>query len=344
MPGNSENLPGRAETSIVVIGTGALACIFAARLSAVANIHIIGSWRAQLQAINARGITVHELDGTKTCVSASASCFPKQVAPRAADYVIVLVKSFQSSEAIERINSCLKPDTVVLTLQNGLGNLEQLRDGLPDHYISAGVTMQGANINGLATAVHAGNGQTVIDVSPRLAGLIELLNAAHIPTQNAKQAGAVAINEVLWRKLIINSAVNPLTALLGQPNGYLATNDTARNLSEATSMETAQIAMLEGAWSHTTSADAAALTTNAARVTAANRSSMLQDISRGNRTEIAAICGEVVRRARMHGRAAPYNELWLTLIQQAEKVNSGSGGEPLFSIDELVLRAQSLRL
>lgn len=323
-----------SDKSIAIIGTGSLACLFAARLGDVANIHIIGSWQAQIDAINAHGITVHELNGTTCTVSAQASCFPQQTVSLEADYVIVLVKGYQTSTAIERIKCCLKPETIVLTLQNGLGNIEQLRDGLPNHFVSAGVTMQGGNIKSTANVVHAGNGLTIIDDSPQLAELIELFHAAQIPVETACQAGANSINEVLWRKLIINAAVNPLTALIGQPNGYLAENEAARTLSEATSIETAQIARLEDAWAESSLNAAAALTTDAARVTAVNRSSMLQDISRGNRTEIASICGEVVIRAQKHGHPTPYNQLWLSLVQQAEK-NDGTDGLPLYSIEEL---------
>jgi len=335
-------MPDLSRKSIVIIGTGSLACIFAARLSAVARVQILGTWNAQVQAINERGITVHELDGSKTCVSTSASCFPHQTVPHLADYIIVLVKSFQTSDAIERIKTCLMTETTILTLQNGLGNIEKLKDGLTNHYIGAGVTMQGANLNGTASVVHAGNGMTIVDDTSQVNELAKLINAAGIPVQNPNQSGVTSINEALWRKLIINSAVNPLTALLGQPNGYLVENKDAKNLCQATSIETAQIASLEGAWSDSNFDSAAMLTTNAARVTAANRSSMLQDISRGNRTEIAAICGEVVKRAYNYGRKAPYNQLWLKLLQQAEKNKSGSSGQPLHTISELMQRTRNL--
>ncbi len=376
----------RSQPSIAIIGTGALACIFATRLSAVANIHVIGSWQDQINAINSNGITLHELDGSSQTVSVMASCHPQQAGLVSADYVIVLVKSFQTEAAIQRIKCCVKPETVVLTLQNGLGNIEKLQEGLPDHFISAGITMQGGNIKSIGNVIHAGNGQTVVDDAPQLVGLPELFNAAGVPTDTARQSGARSISEVLWRKLTINSAVNPLTALLGQTNGYLADNDAARALSEATAVETAQVARLEGAWPDpaaspadsryasaaavtknaaavtkngaavtenavavtangaAVTANAAAITTSAASVTGPNRSSMLQDISRGSRTEIDSICGEVVRRAKLHGHPAPYNEAWWTLVRQAEKNTSGSGGRPLHLIEALVqLTANSNR-
>lgn len=322
--------------SIAIIGTGSLACIFAARLNVVANVHIIGSWQDQIDAINKHGITVHELDGSIQTVFVPASCYPQPTGSFTADYVIVLVKSFQTSAVIDRVNRCVKPGSVILTLQNGLGNIEQLSTDLPSHYVSAGITMQGGNIKCPGSVVHAGNGQTVIDESPQLAELYGLFNSAKIPTQTARQAGAGSIDEALWRKLIINSAVNPLTALLGQPNGFLADNEAARSLSESTAIETAKIAQLEGAWPHASVEGAAESTTSAVKVTAPNRSSMLQDISRGSRTEIDSICGEVVKRAKHHGHTAPFNEMWQALIKKAENSDGGSSGRALFTVEDLV--------
>lgn len=324
--------------SIVIIGTGALACLFAVRLSAVARVHLVGSWQPQIDSINEHGITIVSLDGsaTVTRVAASAfSCLPDNIT---ADFAIVLVKSYQTTAAIERVRLIAKKDTTVVTLQNGLGNLERITDGLPELHVSAGITMQGANITGLSHVTHAGNGATIVADDPALQQLVELLNIAGIPTETP--AGVTrSVDAVLWRKLIINTAVNPITALTGQCNGFLADNKLARQLSEATALESFAVARAEGVWenhiaTHTTG-DAAEWVTEAARVTAENRSSMLQDISRGGRTEIEAMCGEVVARAKKYSCAVPLNTLWLQLVQKAEKNAGGSRGLPLYQIDEL---------
>lgn len=327
------------QKTVGIIGTGSLACIFAARLSKVANVKMIGSWQDQIESINRSGITILNLDGTRNSFAASAISHLQIPASFRADYVIVLVKSHQTPAAIERIRAVAKPQTVILTLQNGLGNIEQITAALPSHFTSAGITMQGGNITEPATVAHAGNGATVIDDLPQLSDLYELFNNAKIPTQYPHQAAASSMSEVIWRKLIINTAINPITALLGQRNGYLVEDKVARSLSHATAIETAQVAVAEGIWpsSSIRAVEASAQKTalDAARITSNNRSSMLQDISRGNRTEIASICGEVVSRARTHGHPAPLNQLWLQLIQNEENNTTGSNAEIIYSVEEL---------
>lgn len=327
--------------SITIIGTGSLACLFTARLSQVARVQMIGSWQSQIKAINAQGITINELDGSVQTFPARAIEYPLQDnKPVTTDYVIVLVKSYQTSAVIERIKSYVNSGTLVLTLQNGLGNVETLTAKLPNCFVSGGITMQGANVKGLASIIHAGNGATIIDSDSRLTELMTLLNAAKLPTETARQSD-FTIEEILWRKLIINTAINPLTALLGQLNGYLAANETAIALCKATARETAEVGILDGVWPESKLAESELVCVDMARLSAPNRSSMLQDITRGNRTEIDSMCGQVVERAKKHDRTAPLNQLWLELIQQAEIIEGGTKGLPLYSIQELAKLADS---
>ena len=165
--------------------------------------------------------------------------------------------------------------------------------------------------------------------------LYKLFVSAKIPTQTPSDANIGSINEALWRKLAINTAINPLTALLGECNGFLADNEVARSLSQATTLETLEIAVAEGALPKDTTTNLKELATDVAKLSAKNRSSMFQDISRGSRTEIESMCGEVVRRAKKHGRSAPLNHLWLELIKKAEKNTKGSSGKSLYTIDDL---------
>jgi 2-dehydropantoate 2-reductase len=330
----------QSRPSVAIIGSGALACLFAARLSRVGSVELIGSWQQQIESINERGITISELDGSVNTTRTRAtlqSSIPSQ--PEPVDYALVLVKSYQASQAIERLQRYCQSHTIILTLQNGLGNKEQFSAAFPDHFVSAGVTMQGANIDSAGTVVHAGNGSTVIDDHPRLTTLLNLFRQAALPTETAQGTGAMSIDEVLWRKLIINTAINPLTALLGQPNGYMVEHPDARALSEATARETAVIAQREGAWPDTDVERAATLATDAASITRANRSSMLQDVSRGNRTEIAAICGEVVSRARRHQLDAPLNRLWLELIGALESAGKATDGRAVHAASALARMA-----
>ncbi len=321
---------------IAIIGTGALASLFAAKLSQVSNVSMVGTWQAQIDAINRNGITVFEQTGRSKNYQVSAvhaGHLPHDTPP--ADVAIVLVKSYQTAQAAERISAVLKPGGTVLSLQNGLGNEETLESALPDQQISCGITMQGGNIPALATVNHAGNGATVIDDQPFLEPVVELLKAAGIPVLSPKEHGVGTIDEAIWGKLILNAAINPLTALLGQPNGFLADDPTAERLCRATAREAAEVAILEEAWSKEKLKEAEDSAVRVARLTAPNRSSMLQDVSRGGRTEIESICGEIVKRGKKHGMATPINQKWLGLIQKVEQSGEGTAGESVYSTDKL---------
>lgn len=322
------------QPSIAVIGTGALACLFGARLSHVADVTLVGSWQAQIDAINKQGVTVRELSGKESTFPVKARSYPFDEQFKA-DFALVLVKSYQTADAAARVQDCIKPNGVTLSLQNGMGNQETLLATLPFHMVSSGSTMQGANIDRarLATVTHAGNGVSVIDDKPFLAEFKMLLEAAGLPIETYHEQGAASIQAVLWRKLIVNAAINPLTALLGQPNGFLASDPAAKRLTIATAREAAHIAQLEGEWPAEQPADLLGI--EVAEITAPNRSSMLQDVSRGGRTEIEAICGEVVRRAERLGEQAPINRLWLKLVKEIE-ASGATGGRPIYSAGELL--------
>lgn len=324
------------QPKIAIIGTGALASLFGARLSQAADVTLIGSWKAQIKALQQDGLSIHELTGKQHHYPLLARQYPHDLYDfTPADFAIVLVKSYQTGLAAQRIKSCLKPGGVVLSLQNGLGNLETLEAALPEFKVSYGITMQGANITRPGTVVHAGNGPSIIDVQPFLTPLFTLFKTVDFPMLTYEQYGATSISEVIWRKLIVNAAINPLTALLGKPNGFLATDPIGRQLCIATTIEAGRIAMLEGGWPTEKEGMIETLGIEVATATAPNRSSMLQDVSRGGRTEIDSICGEVVARAAKLGTAAPINATWLKLIKQVEKVDGGTQGKPQFTAQEL---------
>lgn len=323
------------EVHVTVIGTGALACLFGARLSTVAKVTLVGTWQAQIDAINANGVSVHELSGKEQIYPLQAKAYPlKNDDCVKTDFALVLVKSYQTADAAKRVRDCIKPNGVTLSLQNGLGNQESLLAELPFHMISCGSTMQGAYLEpdrpGVVT--HAGNGASIIDDKPFLAEFKTLLEAAGLPIQTVAETNANSIEAVLWRKLIVNGAINPLTALLGAPNGFMASDPLARQLCIATTKEAIKIAQLEGSGPK---ANVDLIGVEVAQKTALNRSSMLQDVSRGSRTEIEAICGEIVRRAETFGEGAPINRLWLSLIKEVE-AEGATGGRPVYSATELL--------
>jgi len=118
---------------------------------------------------------------------------------------------------------------------------------------------------------------------------------------------------LVWGKLVINAAINPLTALLNVTNGELLNRPAARELMGRLAREAAGVAGLENVT--LPFADPVAAAEEVARKTAANHSSMLQDVLRGAPTEIDAICGAVVVRGEAHGFDVPVNRTCWGLVR-----------------------------
>ena len=120
---------------------------------------------------------------------------------------------------------------------------------------------------------------------------------------------------LIWGKLVINAAINPLTALLRVSNGELLEIPAAHDLMKALAREAAQVARVEHI--HLPFTDPVAAAEEVARRTAPNHSSMLQDILRGAATEIDAICGAVVERGQKHNLETPANWTCWKLVKAA---------------------------
>ncbi len=321
---------------IGIIGTGALASLFAARLAPLANVTLVGSWQAQIDAINANGITVLELDGSETRVAVAATSQPQRVEP--VDVALILTKSYQTVEAVARAEMILAEHGAAVTLQNGLGNLELLIDEFGADRATIGVTLQGAALEQLGVVRHAGNGATHLAQATRhikrTGGLISYLRAAGLELYVTRDADAL-----IWRKLAINAGINPVSALLDRPNGELPTDPIARRIMQQAAQEVANVAHAQDI----EIGDVASEVITVAETTASNRSSMLQDITRGTPTEIDAICGAVVQRGQALNVPTPVNHALHQAIIQLES-NSAATRESLwqFVTETLTKPAENL--
>lgn len=280
-----------------------MACLFAARLSAAGfPVTILGHWMEGLEALRRDGVVLIEADGHE-------QAYPVQVASRPGDCTgarsaLVLVKSWQTERAANQLAECLAPNGLALTLQNGLGNYEILAQVLGAGRAALGVTTVGANLRAPGQVRAGGSGTITLGAHPRITRLAELLLAAGFTVESAPDPTAL-----LWGKLVINAAINPATALLEMTNGELLRREPAHALLAATAREAAEVAAALSIRLPYPDPVQAAETT--ARRTAANRSSMLQDVQRGAPTEIDAICGAIVRAGERVGLAAPINRtLW----------------------------------
>lgn len=287
---------------ILIVGTGAMACLFAARIAPHAEVTILGTWQEGLAALQKHGIRLIEADGAEETFSVRATSDPNSCEVHR--YALVLVKSWQTERAASQLAVCLAPDGVALTLQNGIGNLEKLIDTLGGERAALGTTTTGATLLGPGYVRVGGVGPTHVANHPRLEWLIHLLREAEFEVEIAED-----LESLVWGKLAVNAAINPLTALLEVPNGELLERPHARELMKAAAEETAAVAAARNI--QLPYEDPAALVEDVARRTASNRSSMLQDITRGAPTEIDAISGAIFHEGDRLKIPTPVNwTLW----------------------------------
>ncbi len=327
---------------ISILGTGAMATLFAARLSAVADVSMIGSWREALDTIRERGITI---DGDSCCHEVHTADDPDD-AP-AADLAIVLTKAYKTPVAAEVAAKTLKPDGLALTLQNGLGNIEILSARVGADRAMQGVTMQGATLLGPGHIRTSGRGATHLGYVPiELAAprdwsahhlayeITALLNSAGLKAQLSAD-----IDGLVWGKVIINAAINPLTAILRVPNGALVESEDTIGLMKAAALEAAAVAAALGI--RLPYPDPIERVKYVAELTATNHSSMLQDVLNQRQTEIDAINGQIVEYGRTLNVPTPVNAVLTSLMRTIQSHYTAATVER--AAQELQKQFQTLR-
>ena len=284
---------------ILIVGTGALATLFAARLAQAGHpITMLGTWKAGLNALQKDGVRLVDTDGIEHQFEVQVIDDPRECSE--IKHALVLVKAWQTERVASQLKECLSDAGLVVTLQNGLGNREKLAQSLGLGRVALGTTTTGATLLGPGLVRAGGEGIISIERHKALGPIEEALKSAKFNVNVVDDA-----QSLIWGKLVINTAINPLTALLRLPNGKLLESLSAREMMGALATETAQVAEAERI--HLPFSDPIAAVEEVASKTAANHSSMLQDVLRGAPTEIDAICGAVVKAAQKHHLNTPAN-------------------------------------
>jgi len=297
--------------NILIVGTGALATLFAARLTQAGHdISMLGTWQEGLNALRKLGVRLIDANGNEQQYKVQATDNPRDCV--GTKYAIVLVKAWQTERAAHQLAECLADDGLALTLQNGLGNYETLIQSLGLTRVALGSTTTGATLLGAGLVKAGGEGIVSLEQNQAIGPLEAALRSAKFNVQIVEDA-----QSLIWGKLIVNAAINPLTALLKIPNGELLERPSARALMAALANEATNVAHAENI--NLPFNDPVAAVEEVARKTAANRSSMLQDVLRGAPTEIDAICGAIVKIAEKHHLDAPVNRTCWQLVKALSK-------------------------
>ena len=288
---------------VAVIGPGALGCLFAARLAqAGVQVSLVDYRKDRAALLTNTGITVTTAEG-----DLHQQITVTTEVPDTADLALVLVKAHATPYVNLSINA------PVLTLQNGLGNVETLLD-TDVTALMAGTTSEAVTWLDTGHVRHVAPGKTVFgawtpcDTEPPLRLL-----------QSAGFDAAVTDNpaKAIWKKAIINAGINPLAAILNVPNGRLLDKQESRELLRKLVIEAEKVAAIEG---HHYDCSMVEETERICEVTRDNICSMLQDIRNCKRTENDAISGEILRRACQADFEAPYTHTICNLVRALEQL------------------------
>jgi 2-dehydropantoate 2-reductase len=310
---------------IAIIGSGAMGSLFGGKLSLAGHeVILYDIFREHVDAINAKGLAIEDVaTGETTIAHPKASDDPSAV--KGADVFIVFVKSTTTEKAAAQFKSFAAPHTIAITLQNGLGNEGILRAYFGDHGTAAGVTSQAATFLAPGKIRHAGKGPTHLGMADGDNGRLEPLIAA-LAAAGFEAHVSVDVTSMIWSKLIVNVGINALTALTGLPNGALLDYEELRAVMADVVAETRLVAAARGV--KLTHADPLATVMDVCRKTAANKSSMLQDILNKRETEIDFINGAIVREAAPLGISVPVNQTLARLVKSLDRINLAAVAAP----------------
>jgi len=294
-------------TSLLIVGSGAMACLFAGRLAASGvEVTILGSWIEGLRALRERGVRLQLANGEEISYPVRVVTSPSECTNT--KFALVLVKSWQTARAAKQLATCLESEGLALTLQNGLNNRQSLANVLKPQRVALGVTTTGATLVEPGLIRPVGDEVITLGVHSRLKPLSDMLRSAGFVVDTVADTSAL-----LWGKLVINASINPLTALLRVTNGELLVRKPARNLMGITARETAAVAVARGI--RLPYPDPVVAVETIARRTAENYSSMLRDVIRGAETEIDSINGAIVNAGEETNVPTPVNRTLWQLIK-----------------------------
>jgi len=290
-------------TKVAIVGPGALGCLFAAYLTKAGDaVTLIDHQPNRAARLHRNGVTVESGKDIFTANPAVTTHIPEEM-----DLILVLVKAYST----QHVN--LPQTGAVLTLQNGLGNVERLAERAGSARMLAGTTSEGATLLAEGRVRHAGYGLTKLGAwtSCPLEPAYAVFQKAGFNVEITDSPG-----QCIWEKAVVNAGINPLTALLDVPNGRLLDIREARQLMRDLVVEAAKVAATEG---YRFSASLVELAEDVCRKTASNISSMLQDVRAGRRTEIDAISGEILQRAQLVSLPTPRTRMVWQLVKSLEQ-------------------------
>jgi 2-dehydropantoate 2-reductase len=302
---------------VAVVGAGGVGSLFGGRLAVAGHeVWLVHRRREVVEALRREGLHLEGPDSNER-IAVHATDDTHQVGP--ADLVLILTKSTDTRAAAEAARYLVNGQTLVVTLQNGLGNLESIGEVVGAERTLLGVTYVGAALVGPGHARLTAPGKSFVGEptgarSKRVEQLAQTFSTAGLPTEATDH-----LWEIVWGKLVINAALNATCALTGATGESCLHSPAACELLGIVADETARVAAALGI--SLPYPDPPARVRQHCRDVGRSKPSMLQDIERGRPTEVDAINGAVVRQGRRLGVPTPYNEALSLLVKARQEVS-----------------------
>ena len=283
--------------NVLVFGAGALGSVLGALLSEAHDVTLVTRGE-HLESIKKNGLVIDGLlKGTYDLpVAESTEGLGKF------DLILITTKSYDTEIAGKACARVLSEESIILTVQNGIGNAEKLGSCVGTNRIVIGVTSMAAHMTIPGIVKYVAEGDIILGSIIRHSNARsiaqEAFEEAHIRTSMTDN-----IEGVVWAKAILNAAINPLTAIRKCKNGLILRDDTLRTEAMKVCEEGMQVAATKRI--RLEPADVFRYTFDVAQRTAENKSSMLMDIERGRRTEIDSICGTIIEAGKEVGVKTP---------------------------------------
>ena len=294
---------------VVVFGAGALGSLYGGLLSDIHDVTLVGR-QEHVDAVNLHGLRVSGLREGVYRPKARTTVEGMDIQ----DLVLITVKAYDTRTAAREVKAVVGDGTVVVSLQNGLGNSDVLGREFGSRVIM-GVPFMGVTFSRPGQISLAGLGETILGSPSGQHGLAirvsEALSAVGFTTRVSANIGPE-----IWMKAIVNASINPITALVRKENGCICQQRELHELSRAVCRECTQAAEANGI--ALGQGDPFGKVLEVARMTARNRSSMLQDVERGKRTEIDAINGALAEAGESHGLSMPVNRALWSLVRSLQ--------------------------
>jgi 2-dehydropantoate 2-reductase len=296
--------------SVLIIGSGALACLFAARLKrAGQSVVMTGTWEAGLNSIRRNGVGL--VTGEKM------EYFPVDVLDMEAqpvqfDRAIILTKAYQTSAALNRVKPWLSDSAVVLSLQNGLTPRMRLIEILGEARVISGTTTCAAEQIAPGVVNHHGGETISIGAHTEANGYREMFIDCGFEVSIIDD-----IKRMIWEKAVINSAANPVGAIMRMRNGEMAALPDVLALMDALIAEACAVAVADGC--RINKAGMRQRLRTILDASASNRCSMLQDVMHGRETEINDINGAILELAEKFGIQTPVQRTVTQLVRSIKR-------------------------